>query len=48
MDYSLFIAIVRDDNNRSEETEEDDEQQPLKGVFTQNKNTKYILVPLLF
>ena len=41
MDYSLFIAIVRDDNNRSEETEEDDEQQPLKGVFTQNKNTKY-------
>lgn len=41
MDYSLFIAIVRDDSNQSEETEEDDEQQPLKGVFTQNKNTKY-------
>ena len=42
MDYSLFIAIVKDEASQSEENEVDeDDQQPLKGVFTKNNDTKY-------
>ena len=41
-DYSLFIAIVKDEATPSEENEfTDDDQQPLKGVFTKNNDTKY-------
>ena len=42
IDYSLFIAIVKDEASQSEENEVDeDAQQPLKGVFTKNNDTKY-------
>ena len=42
MDYSLFIAIVKDEASQSEENEVDeDDQQPLKGFFTKNNDTKY-------